>query len=102
MVAVMLGFLRKLWPRRQLEHLHIILYTRQGCHLCEDTWRLLKKEQARYRFLLETVNIDSEPSLASRFGDQVPVVSVNGQVRFRGTINPILLTRLLRAESRRA
>ena len=27
-----------------------------------------------------------------------PVVLVNGKVRFRGRINPVLLTRLLRAE----
>jgi hypothetical protein len=102
MVVAMLGFLRKLWPRRRLDHLHFILYTRQNCHLCEDAWRLLIKEQQRYHFLLETVDVDSDSGLANRFGDQVPVVSVNGQIRFRGTINPVLLTRLLRAESRKA
>jgi hypothetical protein len=30
----------------------------------------------------------------------VPVVAVNGKVRFRGVVNPALLERLLRAESR--
>ena len=98
----MLGFLRNLWPRRRLDNLNFILYTREDSHLCEDAWKLLKKKQERYDFLLESVDVDSASDLANRFGDQVPVVSVNGQIRFRGTINPILLTRLLRAESRRA
>jgi hypothetical protein len=30
----------------------------------------------------------------------VPVVTVNGKVRFRGVVNPHLLKRLLRAEAR--
>jgi hypothetical protein len=30
----------------------------------------------------------------------VPVVAVNGKVRFRGKVNPVLLNRLLEAESR--
>jgi hypothetical protein len=29
----------------------------------------------------------------------VPVVLINGKVRFRGQVNPVLLARLLRAES---
>ena len=44
------------------------------------------------------MDVDSQEELAVQFGDQVPVVTVNGEIRFRGGINPVLLTRLLRAE----
>jgi hypothetical protein len=47
------------------------------------------------------VDVDTQESLAIQFGEQVPVVTVNGQIRFRGGINPVLLTRLLRAEASR-
>jgi hypothetical protein len=59
-------------------------------------------EQRRYHYRLEVVNVDSQEELAVQFGNQVPVVTVNGQIRFRGGINPVLLTRLLRAEIQRA
>ena len=97
----MLSFLRNFWRGRRLDHLQIVLYTRQGCHLCEEAWRLLQKEQARWHFLLEIVDIDTNCTLAAQFGDQVPVVTVNGEVRFWGKINPVLLTRLLRAEPKK-
>jgi len=94
-------FLRCLFGSHRLEHLHVILFTRQGCHLCEQAWLLLQKEQQRYHYGLEVVDIDSREELAAQFGDQVPVVTVNGQIRFRGGISPILLRRLLRAETRK-
>ena len=96
----MFGFLRYLFGYRRLEHLHFTLFTRQGCHLCEDAELLLQKEQQRYHYQLEIVDVDSQKELVARFGEQVPVVTVNGEIRFRGTINPVLLARLLRAEVR--
>jgi hypothetical protein len=78
-----------------------LLYTRTGCHLCETAWERLRRAQRRYRFALAAVDVDTDPELAARHGDCVPVVTVNGKVRFRGLINPVLLARLLNAESAR-
>jgi hypothetical protein len=77
------------------------LYTRRGCHLCEDAWDCLRREQQRYRFRLTVVDVDTDAGLAERFGKEVPVVTLSGKVRFRGAVNPVLLIRLLRAEGRR-
>jgi len=87
------------WRRVRLEHLDVVLYTRQGCHLCEDAWGLLQAEQRRHRFTLSTVDIDNDPELVKLHGECVPVVAVNGRVRFRGRINEVLWRRLLRAEA---
>ncbi|HXG11659.1 MAG TPA: glutaredoxin family protein [Gemmataceae bacterium] len=83
-----------------LERLDIVMYTRRGCHLCEAAWQLLEREQRRYGFRLTAVDVDSDPELAARYGLEVPVVAVNGRVRFRGGVNPVLLRRLLRAAAR--
>jgi glutaredoxin len=91
------------WKRRpapKLDHLHCVMYTRRGCHLCEAAWQHLEREQRRYGFELTAVDVDSDPDLAARFGDQVPVVAINGRVRFRGAVNEVLLRRLLRAEGK--
>ncbi|MDZ4819517.1 MAG: glutaredoxin family protein [Planctomycetota bacterium] len=69
----------------------VILYTRQGCHLCDIAEDLLRK----YRLDFQKVDIDQDPSLVRQFDQCVPVVEIDGRVRFRGKIDEILLQRLL-------
>ena len=78
------------------------MYTREGCHLCQDAWQLLSAAQKRHGFTLEAVDVDGDPELVALYGEWVPVVTVNGEVRFRGGVNKVLLDRLLEAASRRA
>jgi glutaredoxin len=77
------------------------MYTRRGCHLCAAAWQLLEAAQQRHGFQLQAADIDGDPALTDRYGEQIPVVMVNGRVRFRGTVNQVLLERLLRAEATR-
>lgn len=81
--------------RRETSSLHFVVYTRQGCHLCEDAWEMLQEEQRRHGFVLEAVDVDSAPDLVEQYGECVPVVLVDGKVRFRGRVNAVLLKRLL-------
>jgi glutaredoxin len=98
-----LHLLGRLWrrPGPALSHLHFTLYTRRGCHLCEQAAKDLRARQGGYQFQFEEVDVDLDPELVSRYGDWVPVVMVNGKVRFRGGVNRVLLERLFRAESGR-
>lgn len=73
----------------------IVIYTRDGCHLCDDAHRLLIARQSRFDFELTSVDVDADPELAARFGDRVPVVVVDGRERFSGNVPPALLDRLL-------
>jgi glutaredoxin len=88
------------WRRRRrgagAAGLHLLVYTRRGCHMCDAAWEQLRQEQKRYGFTLTAVDVDTDPELAGRHGDKVPVVVVDGRVRFRGAVNPVLLRRLLR------
>ncbi len=81
--------------------LRVIVYSRRDCHLCEIALEQLQK--ARHEFALEVtdINVDADPALKERYGEQVPVVSINGKIRFRGRVNAILLRRVLLAESLR-
>jgi glutaredoxin len=71
----------------------VILYTRDGCHLCDDALATLKQHG------LEPVciDIDNDPALRDKFDSCVPVVEINGRVRFRGAVNEMLLRRIIRA-----
>jgi hypothetical protein len=90
----MLGWLRRRRPRPDL---HVILITRQGCHLCDDAWLLLQRAREAYRFELTAQDVNSRPEWLAEYGDCVPVVLVNGKVRFRGQVNEVLLRRILDA-----
>src|SRR6266699_1585567 len=89
------------WRRPLLDRFNVVFFARQGCHLCEDAWTLLQAEQRRHRFTLSLIDVDSDPELVKAYGTCVPVVMVNGRVRFRGRINEALWRRLLRAEASR-
>ena len=72
----------------------VTLYTRGGCHLCDEARAVLNKYAAEMPEIAE-VDIDSNPDLQRRFGECVPVVEIDGTVRFRGRVNEILLRRLI-------
>lgn len=69
----------------------VVLYTRQGCCLCDDAQELLE----RYGVAPQLVDIDADPALRDKFNTCVPVVEIEGKVRFRGRVNEVLLRRLL-------
>jgi glutaredoxin len=69
----------------------VVLYTRRGCHLCHDAESML----AKYGLRPKLVNIDEEPELRAKFDTCVPVVEIDGRIRFRGRIDEVLLRRLL-------
>ena len=60
---------------------------------------VLRPFQARYGFSLDLIDVDTDPALTEAHGRFVPVVAVNGKVRFRGQVNPVLLERLLQAQT---
>lgn len=82
---------------RRLENWQVVMFTRQGCHLCDDAWALLERARQRYGFTLSQVDVDTDAALTAEHGSCVPVVMVNGRVRFRGVVNPVLLNRLFTA-----
>jgi glutaredoxin len=76
-----------------MKHDHkTVLYSRNGCHLCDLAEQLLIEHGLRP----VVVDIDADANLVERFNTCVPVVEIDGKVRFRGSVNPMLLRRLLK------
>ena len=68
-----------------------ILYTREGCHLCDEARSVLEQ----HGLTVEAIDIDHDPELQARYNECVPVVFLDGKERFRGRIDAMLLRRLL-------
>lgn len=75
--------------------MNVTLYTRKGCHLCDVALQTLNEHSLHPK----TVDIDADEKLLQQFNTCVPVVEIHGKVRFRGKVEPVLLRRLLEAES---
>ena len=76
----------------------VVVYSRQECHLCDDAKAVLHG-YIDYLPTIDEIDIDSDPELQQRFGTSIPVVEIDGVVRFRGRVDENLLRRLIDAHS---
>ncbi|MFK7822242.1 MAG: glutaredoxin family protein [Planctomycetaceae bacterium] len=79
----------------------VVLYTREECHLCDEAKAILDKYRSRLPGIDE-VDIDEDNELVAEFGEWVPVVEIDGKVRFKGRIDEMLLRRLIDGTERAA
>jgi glutaredoxin len=61
----------------------LLLYTRKDCCLCEDMKSTLSRVAGRVPFALEEIDIDTSPALQEKYGDEVPVLFINGRKAFK-------------------
>lgn len=69
----------------------VTFYTRRGCHLCEVAQEVVEAVCAELGETFRAVDVDSDPELARRFGEQVPVTFVDGQQHDFWRVDPLRL-----------
>ena len=65
------------------------IYSRHGCHLCEDALSTLKVLQKELNFEIEEIFIDGDPDLEKKFGEQVPVIQIEHKQHDFYRIDPL-------------
>jgi glutaredoxin len=73
----------------------VTVYSKPGCHLCEKAVRVLQRIQAQHPFALEEVNIQTDPALLAEYGEQIPVVLLNGAFLFEYEVDETRLRQIL-------
>lgn len=91
----MTSLLNRLVRRPKAMTIAVTIYSRQECGCCEKAKAVLEPFRRKYHLLIETIDIDTDPELVAKHGLSVPVVEIDGKVRFKGVVNPVLLKRLL-------
>jgi glutaredoxin len=66
----------------------ITLYTRPGCHLCEDAADMLERLARRFAIEVEEVNILGDVDLYERYKHSIPVIVVAGGPTLSAPIRP--------------
>ncbi|MFL6004127.1 MAG: glutaredoxin family protein [Nocardioides sp.] len=75
----------------------ITLYTRAGCHLCEEARGVIEQVCAELSEEYAEVDIDADPDLVARFTDEVPVTFVDGRQHDFWRVDPVRLRAALTA-----
>ncbi len=83
-------------PGRRFQTVRV--YSREGCHLCDEAVELLNSYSA-YLPEIQEIDIDTNSDLKAQFDVDVPVVEIDGKVRFKGRVSESLLRRLLEGTS---
>ena len=76
--------------------MEVVLYSRPGCHLCDEAREVLIAEQARTPFELSEVSVEGDDELELAYGIRIPVVLVDGVERFEYEVDPTTLVRIVR------
>ena len=57
----------------------VTLYTRPGCHLCDDARAALHKLKAQVEFEIHEVNIETDDALHAAYLERIPVICLDGE-----------------------
>ena len=79
--------------------IRLTLYTRPGCHLCEDMKAVIDRAIRGVPTTCEEVDISKDPTLEQRYGMQIPVLLVNGRKIAKYRIGEEDLRRALRGSA---
>jgi glutaredoxin len=77
----------------------VTLYTRAGCHLCDEVKQVIEAVRLRIRFDYEEFDIDTDPQLRLLYNEEVPVILIDGRKAFKFRVTAAELQNKLAARS---
>ena len=78
----------------------VTIYTRPGCHLCDEARAAIQASGCSGEYALEEVNIDEDRALQERYGHDIPVIFINGVKAFKHRVDSREFKRKLRRLAR--
>jgi thiol-disulfide isomerase/thioredoxin len=79
----------------------LTIYSRPGCHLCDEMKAVVRRVVASTvaPIAFEEIDISTDPDLEARYGLEIPVLLVDGKKAAKYRITEVELTRIVRARS---
>jgi glutaredoxin len=69
----------------------VTLYTRPGCHLCDNARSVIEQVCAELGESFEEVSILDDPNLPARYAEEIPVTLVDGKQHDFWRVDPVRL-----------
>ena len=67
---------------------HVIIYSRPGCHLCDEAKAAIKSAGIDDQFTLEEIDIESDDELLRKYKYDIPVIAIDGAETFIHRLTP--------------
>ena len=61
----------------------LLLYSRAGCCLCEEMKTVIRRVAESTPLELDEIDIDDSAGLKQKYGEEVPVLFINGRKAFK-------------------
>jgi glutaredoxin len=74
----------------------LLLYTRKECCLCEEMKEILRQCATRHPLTITEIDVDRSAELQQKYGDEVPVLFINGRKAFKYRLTARELERRLK------
>jgi hypothetical protein len=71
----------------------VTLYSRPGCHLCDEAREALDRVRAQAPFTVDEINIETDDKLHARYLERIPVVALDGDELFDFWVDETALLR---------
>ena len=75
---------------------HVIIYSRPGCHLCDEAKAAIMGAGCSDWFTLEEINIESDEELLRKYKYDIPVIAIDGTETFIHRVDPKDFIRVIR------
>jgi len=75
----------------------VVLFSAEGCHLCERARAVLQTVMHEHPFALEEVDIGGDEALEAKYREWLPVVEIEGERVFTYHVHEAALVRRLEA-----
>ena len=73
----------------------VTLYTKEGCHLCEEARTVIERVRKDVSFAVEEVYLQENDDAFAAYRESIPVVTVNGALAFKFRVDEKRLRALL-------
>ena len=73
-------------PNSGARSVELVLYEKPGCHLCDEMKAVVDRVIAQLEgvhAVVRSVDISLDPELSTVYGEQIPVLFVNGRKAFK-------------------
>lgn len=61
----------------------VVIYSKPGCHLCEEAKAAMSAANCAGEFTLNEINIETDPELMRKYKNDIPVITIDGIEAFR-------------------
>ena len=80
-----------------MSKVHVIVYSRPGCHLCDEAKEAIAQAHCEESYTLDEINIETSGDLLKKYRFDIPVICIGGVESFRHRVDTTEFRKMIEA-----